>query len=47
MGCIGLEDARTDPGLVCVCAYDNTPLPGDRPPERCESCGGALHGGLC
>lgn len=34
---------RTDPGLVCACCkFDNTPLPGDGAPERCEGCGARL-----
>lgn len=42
MGVFAPERVPTDPGLVCVCGYDNTPLPGDRPPESCEGCGRSL-----
>lgn len=36
-------ETRTDPGLVCpYCRFDNTPLPEDRPPEKCEGCGAPL-----
>lgn len=25
--------------MTCTCGYNNTPLPGDKPPVNCEGCG--------
>lgn len=36
------ERVDPDPALLCVCGYDNTPLPRDSAPDRCEGCGGPL-----
>lgn len=31
--------------MKCRCGYDNTPLPGERAPQRCEGCGTPLRPG--
>lgn len=36
------EDIERMPGMLCVCGYDNTPLPGDKAPDSCEGCGREL-----